>query len=591
MGGLRFQFYTISATLLLLLSACGPAPRQRVAATLTDVESYINDRPDSALAVLEGMDSTVLTTRALRAKFSLLHTMALDKCYNDITDPDLLEAAVFWYVRHGSPDDKMKTCYYQGRAFQDSDNLNKAAIAYAEAERYAVKATDEHAKALLYFAFGSLYNRVFNAQQELKYKDKGLQILKEEGDSLYDIALGELALVYHSMERWELADSLYQEAIIHAEQNSIAMRTFLSNYARMLLLQPEPDPSKCIKLLKRLQTDYKVPLSIKDAGVYAYASELLGETDTVNNIIKQWSSLPDEKQADVLPWLSRIAVHRGDYRAAYHYQNLAVIHERDDIESSLSDPVTQALQEHFDAVASQERKAKLQLLWVSMPAMLILIIIVLLMIIRKLTIETERDKLLQAYKTLVQEMTTLESRFESLSSDYLRTNNELNQEKSKNEHLLAKAINQEDRVMSISQKLQDVQERFQRERLSRFRQMGRLGSTVWQRDNRRIEEELAWKELKDQLGYIHQIQHGGKELVLRLDKELDGAITRMRNDLGLKGKPKEVLFLCCCVLDMDPVFISDIFDISIDNVYKKKSRYRAKVEALGCVEYILLLHK
>ena len=311
----------------------------------------------------------------------------------------------------------------------------------------------------------------------------------------------------------------------------------------------------------------------------------------MNNIIKQWSSLPDEKQADVLPWLSRIAVHRGDYRAAYHYQNLAVIHERDDIESSLSDPVTQALQEHFDAVASQERKAKLQLLWVSMPAMLILIIIVLLMIIRKLTIETERDKLLQAYKTLVQEMTTLESRFESLSSDYLRTNNELNQEKSKNEHLLAKAINQEDRVMSISQKLQDVQERFQRERLSRFRQMGRLGSTVWQRDNRRIEEELAWKELKDQLGYIHQIQHGGKELVLRLDKELDGAITRMRNDLGLKGKPKEVLFLCCCVLDMDPVFISDIFDISIDNVYKKKSRYRAKVEALGCVEYILLLHK
>ena len=42
---------------------------------------------------------------------------------------------------------------------------------------------------------------------------------------------------------------------------------------------------------------------------------------------------------------------------------------------------------------------------------------------------------------------------------------------------------------------------------------------------------------------------------------------------------------------MDPVVISDILDISVDNVYKKKSRYRAKVEALGNPEYVWLLGK
>lgn len=33
-----------------LFLACGPSPRQRAAATLDDVESYINERPDSILA-------------------------------------------------------------------------------------------------------------------------------------------------------------------------------------------------------------------------------------------------------------------------------------------------------------------------------------------------------------------------------------------------------------------------------------------------------------------------------------------------------------------------------------------------------------
>ncbi len=42
----------------ILLAACDTEQRQRVESTLNDVESYINERPDSALAVLQGMGST-----------------------------------------------------------------------------------------------------------------------------------------------------------------------------------------------------------------------------------------------------------------------------------------------------------------------------------------------------------------------------------------------------------------------------------------------------------------------------------------------------------------------------------------------------
>lgn len=43
--------------------------------------------PDSALAILESVDTLDLRTKSLRARYSLLYTMALDR--NDIFSTDL----------------------------------------------------------------------------------------------------------------------------------------------------------------------------------------------------------------------------------------------------------------------------------------------------------------------------------------------------------------------------------------------------------------------------------------------------------------------------------------------------------------------
>ena len=560
-------------TLLLLPTACGPSPRQRTAATLDDVESFINDRPDSALAVLRGMDSTALSTCALRARHSLLHTMALDKCYKDITTPGLLSPAASYYEHHGSADEKMKVFYYQGRIQQDKGDLNTAAIAYSRAETFAPQATDAHAKGLLYLAFGSVYNAVYNTQQELHYKAEGVRILEEAGDPLYDAALGELALVYHSMQEWEKADSLYRTALDHSKGNPSAMRVYSSNYARMLMLQPKPDPAKAIELFDRLLTEYEAALSVKDAGVYAYAADLLGKTKLADSLLERIESLPESQSSDAMSWLSRIALHRGNYEAAYHYLRRADLQDEAIIRASLEDSVSKALQEYYERRTDEEQKEKTQILLLSFCALLMLIIVLLLITIRKSAIERERDRLYEIRSSLIREMDEMESRYAELSDEYEKTNSELQQEK------------------EYSLQLEAIKEEFKQERLARFRQVGRLGSTVWQRENKRIEESLAWKELKEQLNYLYQMQRGGAELVRRLDSALDGAISRMRQDLRLRGKPKEVLFLCCCILDMDPVVISDILEISVDNVYKKKSRYRAKVESLGNPEYVWLLGK
>ena len=67
---------------------------------LYDVESYIMERPDSALVVLDSMDRSCLTSDRLRAHHALLHAMALDKNFIDVTDDSIASVAVEYF---GSP--------------------------------------------------------------------------------------------------------------------------------------------------------------------------------------------------------------------------------------------------------------------------------------------------------------------------------------------------------------------------------------------------------------------------------------------------------------------------------------------------------
>ena len=75
---------------VILASSCVSSPVQT---TLDDVESYIMERPDSALSVLDSIDRDLLDTRRLRAQHALLHVMALDKNYIDVTDDSTVYVA------------------------------------------------------------------------------------------------------------------------------------------------------------------------------------------------------------------------------------------------------------------------------------------------------------------------------------------------------------------------------------------------------------------------------------------------------------------------------------------------------------------
>ena len=121
---------------IAILAGCTSA---KVNSTLKDVESYISERPDSALAVLESMDRGELKSRRSEAHHALLHAMALDKNYIDVTDDSLTSVALSYYSRKGPEKYEARALYYLGLSYYYSGDYNKAILEFTKAEKVAEK--------------------------------------------------------------------------------------------------------------------------------------------------------------------------------------------------------------------------------------------------------------------------------------------------------------------------------------------------------------------------------------------------------------------------------------------------------------------
>lgn len=122
---------------------------------LQDVETYIEEQPDSALAVLQDIRPENLATPKEQAKHALLLSMAMDKNYIDRTDFEVLQPAIDYYSEKGTPDEKLRTYYYQGRIYQNKGDKDLSMKTFIKARELEGKITDTLTYANLLVAQGT----------------------------------------------------------------------------------------------------------------------------------------------------------------------------------------------------------------------------------------------------------------------------------------------------------------------------------------------------------------------------------------------------------------------------------------------------
>ena len=155
---------------MLLLGLCLVACTQHSTywGTLLDIESYIEERPDSALVVLEQIDISQLSNKEEKAKHALLLSMALDKNVIDKTDFEVLQPAIDYYEDNGSATDKMRTYYYQARIYQNAGNNAASMECFVKSISEGSQSDDTLTKARIHFAQSNIYYDLYDFDNYIK---------------------------------------------------------------------------------------------------------------------------------------------------------------------------------------------------------------------------------------------------------------------------------------------------------------------------------------------------------------------------------------------------------------------------------------
>ncbi|MDE6340999.1 MAG: hypothetical protein K2K93_01650 [Muribaculaceae bacterium] len=153
---------------------------------LDAAESLMDSRPDSALIVLDSIDVSNLDGKRQRARFALLKSMALDKNYIDTTTFDVLQPAIDFYLEKGTPDERLKTYYYQGRIFQNANDPHKALAAFMRASDYRNLASDTSAICKLLVAKSGILFSMYKTDEFLSAILDAAKMYGSIGDTLYE---------------------------------------------------------------------------------------------------------------------------------------------------------------------------------------------------------------------------------------------------------------------------------------------------------------------------------------------------------------------------------------------------------------------
>jgi cell division protein FtsL len=176
---MRFTYWILFFVLLLLDSCQSQHEESQV---LQDVETYIETRPDSAFAVLQGFSDSDFTSDSNKAHYAVLLAMAQDKNYIDKTDFETLDPAIRYYTRHGSSFEKMRMLYYQGRIYQNQKDYANATSCFLDALE-AGKDTKEYLiQARIHAAQGAVYNVLYNIDQYIKENQQAAVLFHKAGN-------------------------------------------------------------------------------------------------------------------------------------------------------------------------------------------------------------------------------------------------------------------------------------------------------------------------------------------------------------------------------------------------------------------------
>ncbi len=300
---------------LILCVSCGKDLSQK---RFSDIESILDSRPDSALALIRQIDTSSLRGKAAKAKFSLLHAAALDKNYIDTADTRVVQPAVDWYDRHGDPEERLKAWMYLGIEEFNGGIYNQAIVSFIRAMEQSSGIRDGNLLGILFSRMAETYIRTQDYNMADVYIDNAIKCFQECGrkdQENKELVIKATNLI--NLQEWEKGDSLFNVLINDTTFTVIQKGKIEALYAIAILSSPNkedswayPHMSQALSLNGRLD-------NVDQYCAYAYLLSLSGKHEESDSVLKQCLDSKANNRYSYYYWKHRIQQSSGDYEGAY----------------------------------------------------------------------------------------------------------------------------------------------------------------------------------------------------------------------------------------------------------------------------------
>ena len=310
--------FILSFVLALAVASCG-----RTDPALARADAVMEQAPDSALAILEAVDTAALRSERSRALYGLLLTQARVKCDVPVASDSLIAASARYFADHGSDSLAMRALFYKGVVLRDLNRFSEAINPLSESYESAISQGSNYWCAKAAEAMSHVYSANYLKNEAVeKSREAAIyyQLCGKYLNHLY--CLTDLGIDYsnagNTQRGAELLDSTYQ---IASELNDSAIMAYTSSamFSTAIAAKDFEKAARSLRLLNRLSSFYN--FQTQDIAWIAELGIVENDTTKINAFLEyvKHNQIDQSDQPVVYNILSTISESKGDYKTALEF--------------------------------------------------------------------------------------------------------------------------------------------------------------------------------------------------------------------------------------------------------------------------------
>ena len=533
----------IFALLLLAFTLFACNKHTETEALLSKAELQMDEHPNSALILLQELDTKQLTSADEKALYALLYSQALDKNYIDITDDSLINIAVDYYKNKKSCKNYyFSSLFYKARVQYNRGDYVNAIITLTVAEELIPYINDNYKLALLYSWKGHIHNDMFDATKSLSMykKAKHHYSLCNQKALEYDKLIA-IADAYCKLKEYDQTEKHIQTAIKWAYENKETSILQEGVNSLIILYENLEKYDKLDNLYKSnylAECDTTLTLLLSLSRKYAYEAN----TQMSKRFYERARQMVESK-SDSIIFYERMRIihsHLKEYKDAAFCANQNLrLYDRE-IRTALTQPIATALNDYYIAqIQYKQQEEYINRLYLTISVIAAILLTIALYVV---------------YKYSCNRVALKNAKIESLIATVNNMEHEIKENKSNS----------------------FMEEKVHRLFAERFSLLNKLCTTYYETSVCNKERDSVFQEVKREMKKIMHDKNTITELESLINDFKENILSLLYEDFPNLSNTDRLIFTLL-LAGFSAKAISAIIGINRDVIYAKKSRLKKQI--------------